>query len=804
MYSPPRTLRPKRRLASIARVAAGVLRGQRPKTFPALRPENLPPMQGPVQIIRDARGIAHIYAEQEADLYAALGFLQAADRFTQLDLLRHFGAGRLTELIGNPRMPSRSSFFPGKRLSDLDAFVRPLGFEAASERDYENAPARVRACLEAFAAGVNAALEAMKGVYPIDHLFFGAVFPWRPWDCLVTARACALTVALAPLDIELAFDAVRARLGDEVARDFFPEAPWKQAPAIHTGPVPEPELPLDTASWGSNNWAVSASRSASGAPLLANDPHVPLFPLPTFWYHAHLECPRYKVQGGSLPGCPVFLYGHNGALAWGVTTAYRDAWDLFRIHRLPEDPSLYRTPQGIGRIEQHSERHTVRLGQDFILTWESCEHGIIYPGWKHHDGVDLALRYVPSDGAAFVDGALNLIEARTVEAHRAALAEMHLGPFDFNHVYAHRDGTIAWEPYGRLVQRRASGLFVRDAHDPTAQWIGYLDFADSPKVRDPLRGFVVTANSFTDPEQSQQISSRTHVEPSYRQHRIERVLASFDRHSVTTFMALQSDIHSDYGVALRDAVCAILAPRYQDQAGVRGSAFRALRAWQGKFETTEVGPTILAYLVRDLTHFCFLGLLGEEVGNRFLRTRRGIPRMHRLLVDEHDPLRRHIEAALHCSWETLLVSSFERTVQRLAAQCGPDPVSWVWGRVHRIRLGILLAELPLVGRFFRVLDDGFPGDLYTVSPSVAIPTAWGLRPVVGASSRFICDLSRPDEAFFAHSSGPSADPTTTYHGSLTRPWRNFEYFRSGLWRPHEIPDPCEQVTLGGPFSEAWV
>jgi len=795
MYSPPRTLRGKRRLATIARCAIGLIRGPRPRTFPTLSAENLPPMQGRVEIIRDARGIPHIYAEKEVDLYAALGFLQAADRFTQLDILRHFGAGRLTELIGNPRMPDRSSFFPGRRLGDLDAFVRPLNFEATSERDYETACARVRACLEAFAAGVNAALEAMNGVYPIDHVLFGAVYPWRPWDCLITARACALTVALAPLDVELAFDAVRAQLGDEAARDFFPEAPWSEAPVLHAGPVPEPELPIDTVSWGSNNWAVSAERSASGAPLFANDPHVPFIPLPTFWYHAHLECARYRVQGGVLPGCPAFLYGHNGSLAWGVTTAYRDAWDLFRVHRLPHDRTLYRTPRGVGRIEQHSERHTVRFGQDFVLAWESCEHGILYPGWKHHDGVDLALRYVGSDAGAFMEGALKLAEARSVEEHRVALEQMHLGPFDFNHVYAHRDGTIAWEPYGQLVRRKSSGLFVRDAHDPQAQWEGFLPFSESPKIRNPERGVIATANSFTDPEQNHRISSRTHVEPSYRQQRIERVLLANDRHNVASFMGLQSDVQSDYGLAVRDAICRVLAPRYEQQAGVRGSAFRALRSWNGNFDTTEVGPTILAFLVRDLTEVVLVRLLGEEVGKRYLRTRRGIPRMHRLLVDEQDPLRPRVESALGSSWEAILVSSFERTVQRLSAQCGPDPVSWTWGRVHRIRLGLWLAELPLVGRLFRVLDDSFPGDLYTVSPSVALVTKSGLRAFVGATSRFICDLSRPDEAYFAHTSGPSADPTTTYHGGLTRPWRNFEYFRSGLWQPHEIPDPAEKITI---------
>lgn len=783
-------------MASILRVLTGFLQGPSPKTFPSLRPEHLPSMTGEVEIIRDARGIPHIYAADEQDLYAALGFLQAADRFTQLDILRHFGAGRLTELIGNPRMPTSSSFFPGKRLIDLDAFVRPLGFEPCSERDYETAPARARACLEAFAAGVNAALEAMRGIYPIDHILFGSVYPWRPWDCLIAARACALTVSLASLDVELAFDAVRAYLGDQAARDFYPEAPWDEAPELHAGPVAEPELPIDTVGWGSNNWAVSKHRSASGAPLFANDPHVPLLPLPTFWYHVHLQCPRYRIQGGVLPGCPVFLFGHNGALAWGITTAYRDAWDLFRIHRLTHDRLLYKTSSGVGRITEHSERHTVRFGADVWLHWESCDHGILYPGWKHHDGVDLALRYVPSDAARFVHGYLRLAEATTVDQHRDALEEAHVGPFDFNHLYAHRDGTIAWEPYGQCVRRKKSGLFVRDAHDPEGGWdAGFLSFSESPKIRDPLWGYIATANSLTDPKQQRLTSSAVHVEPAFRQQRIERVLAGADRHTVQSFMALQADVTAEYAISARDVVCAAIATRYEHHPGVRGTAFRELRSWKGQFGPTEVGPTVWAFLVRELAHVCFVGLLGKDVGQRFLRTRRGIPRLYRLIVDPEDPLRPRVEQALRLSWEAILVAAFERTVQRLSAAWGSDPVKWTWGSVHRLRLGSLLAELPWVGRFFRVLDDGFPGDLYTVSPSVSFPVGRHLRAFIGATSRFICDLAHPDEAYFAHSSGPSADPTTTYHAGLTDPWRKFEYFRSALWQPHEIPDVAERLVI---------
>src|SRR6185369_16390618 len=236
------------------------------------------------------------------------------------------------------KAPKRNEMFGGRRVAEIDGFVRPLGFETQSRADLTRLSARAADLLDAFAEGVNAGLRAMRGCYPAEYLFVGAIEPWHPADCLVTARTCAFTVTLAGLDNELTFDAVRGALGDEAARRFYPDAPWEHVPTSYSprGPVPEPEVPIAVDAGGSNNWAVAPTRAAHGAPLLANDPHVP-FLLPTFWHHVHLDCPTYRVQGGVFPGCPVFGFGHNGALAWGCTTGFRDAYDFYRIHRLPDD-----------------------------------------------------------------------------------------------------------------------------------------------------------------------------------------------------------------------------------------------------------------------------------------------------------------------------------------------------------------------------------------------------------------------------------------------------------------------------------
>ncbi|HVM95349.1 MAG TPA: penicillin acylase family protein, partial [Candidatus Acidoferrales bacterium] len=455
----------------------------------------------------------------------------------------------------------------------------------------------------------------------------------------------------------------------------------------------------------------------------------------------------------------------------------------------------YRTTSGSGEITRHSEEHAVRLGSDVQLQWESCEHGILYPGWKHHDGVDLALRYAPSDAGRFFAGYLKLAEAKSVDDHRAALELINDGPFDFNHIYAHKDGHIAWEPYGRLPRRSQDGLFVRDAHDPQAQWNGFLPFTSNPKMINPERGFVASANSITDPSDYTALTTKVHAESRYRQTRIESYLGSTTQHTSETFAALQSDISSDYSVPLRDALVELLAPRIESSAGASVAALQQLREWDGRFDTESTGALVYALLQRELPSRCFGPLLGKDITRSYVNSRRAIPRLHKVLLDSSDPLRRNIERASGKTLAALFAEAFEAAVKRAVESFGNDPKAWHWKRAQFIQLNTPLGELPLIGRWFRALDAPFPGDFYTISPSIAVPVGNRLRAFAGATSRFICDLSRPDEALFSHCSGLTSDVGSTFFANLSQPWLRFEYFRSALWSAAEVPDAVERVVV---------
>jgi acyl-homoserine lactone acylase PvdQ len=347
-----------------------------------------------------------------------------------------------------------------------------------------------------------------------------------------------------------------------------------------------------------------------------------------------------------------------------------------------------------------------------------------------------------------------------------------------------------------LPRRAKDGLFVRDAHDPDAQWNGYLDFAENPKISSPDAGVVVSANSVTDPANFAPIATRTHFEPRHRQDRIEAVLGSRSDHTAATMSALHADVVADYAPALRDALVALTNGVAADSLAAR--AREALAAWDGCFDVDSVGAPIFFFVQQRLLPLVFVPLLGAHVGRRFATGRRGLPRLQKLLVDAADPLRAAIEGSAGRTLSAMALEALEAACTRIAHGCDTSDVArWRWGTIQRARLGGLLAHIPGIGNRLLAHNGPYPGDDYTVNPNRGLDDGKQLRVLVTGTSRFVCDLSKPDEATFMHSSGLRSDLGSLWHANLCGPWTRFETFRSALWKPDEIPDVVERLVIGG-------
>jgi len=329
---------------------------------------SLPGPDARIEILRDAWGIPHVLAETPRDAYFGLGFVHAQDRLFQMEQQRRLAQGRLSELLGSSTLA-------------FDRFLRTLGlYRAAEESVAALDPATLNA-LEAYAAGVNAYIAGHKGALAPEFALLMAPDPepWRPADSVAWLKVMALH-----LSGNWREEALRARLvallGAEKAATFFPAHPAEAPVILDKANLPSGEWPqslldlLPQSGNGSNNWVIDGRHTASGLPMLANDPHLG-FSMPAVWYLAHLEAPGLSVAGATLPGIPMIVVGTNGRIAWGITNTGPDTQDLFIERPDPDDPSRYLTPEGSAPFARREETIAVRFGSDVTFTVEETRHG---------------------------------------------------------------------------------------------------------------------------------------------------------------------------------------------------------------------------------------------------------------------------------------------------------------------------------------------------------------------------------------------------------------------------------------------
>jgi penicillin amidase len=341
------------------------LRQSLPKVDGTIQVEGL---SAPVRIVRDRNDVPHIEAASFEDAVFAEGFVHAQDRLWQMDFRRRLGAGRLAEVLGPAALPT-------------DRFMRTLGLARAAEASLAYLRPDTVRLLDAYAAGVNAYLTTRSGPLPPEFLILGyRPEPWAPADCLVWMRLLALDLSRNWRD-ELLRARLTKRLSEDQIADLWPES-------VSSAPITLVELarslsadalaaalpPSPPSGMGSNAWVLNGSRTQSGAPLLANDPHLRLS-APGPWYLAHLEAPGRTLIGATMPGLPGVALGHNGKIAWGFTNTGPDTQDLFVERVDPDDPAQYLTPAGWVPFATRDEVIRVQGGEPVTLHVRETRHG---------------------------------------------------------------------------------------------------------------------------------------------------------------------------------------------------------------------------------------------------------------------------------------------------------------------------------------------------------------------------------------------------------------------------------------------
>jgi penicillin amidase len=704
-----------------------------------------------VSITRDDRGIPTISAQSSNDAYFALGFVHAQDRLFQMDGMRRLGAGRLSEILGDTTL-------------ETDRLMRTLGLYRSAEDQVDAASPALKAALNAYAAGVNAFISDHRGAWPPEfYLLNYRPDPWKAADSLVWGRLMALNLSnnwQAEVSNRSLKRGVPAYL-----YDLLVTAPSPRGASNDDGSLPLLRQPLSEAS---NSWVVGAQRSASGKPLIANDPHLGL-DLPATWYLARIETPELTWTGATAPGLPFVMIGTNGRVAWTFTTTHGDTQDLFEEKLVAGRADQYETPDGPRAFTARQETIRVKGTDDVEITVRSTRHGPVVSDLGGDPGTPdtvLALRWtalLPGDRTP--EAILGINKAQDAAALEVALIDFHAP--QQNVVYADTEGVTGFIAAGRVPERRAifeNSRLPAPGWSGAYDWLGTLPMSSLPQLRGDSGDFLVTANNDIRP-----LGYRPFITADWpddaRAKRIRGLLAAEPQQNLDHLKAIQLDNHS--------APVLAFVRHWQEAAKSADPDLAAILAdWDGSMDRNAAAPLIATIWVDRVAK----QLLADEMRGHFSDWWFWqIDRLELLLADGRAC--DNVDSPTKESCTDVLTAAINDTRRDLTTAYGRDPARWQWGDSHRAPFKHpVYSQLPFVKDWLAV-DLPTDGDFFSVNRGTTLPPRSGvaLSHVHGPSLRFLMDLAHPDGALFVLAGGQSGNPLSPHFTDGLADWRDGTY-----------------------------
>jgi penicillin G amidase len=793
------------------------------RSFPRLDGEmRAPGLAAAVQMRRDESDITHIQAQSFQDAYFALGWVHAQERGWQLEFNRRLMHGELSEVLGAATL-------------DTDKLMRTLGIMRSAQAQWERLPGDAKTLLQAYANGINGFhAHAGQALPPEFHILGTRPGKWQPQDTMGWALMMALDLggnwgnefarlsALQRLDTQALWQLMPPYPGEPPATKVDLAALYRdlgvyrngdarstKTTGVHIEPSPARHLALIDAEqindWarhlgqpegkGSNNWVVAGSRTESGKPLLANDPHLALAS-PAIWYFARLQAPAVRggkpmdVIGATLPGLPSVVLGRTAGVAWGFTNVGPDVQDLYLEQINPANPAQYRTPDGWANFDTRQEAIKVKGRTDTTFVVRSTRHGPVLSDAQavHGEVLDtrkfvLALRWTALDaGNQTVLSGVQSNTAQTVDELLAAFSIYH-SPMQ-NLVAADTQGRTAYQAIGRAPFRQPAndlrGVAPAPGWERKYDWAGELAAEQYPRVgHDAIqgKGWHATANQRIHPAGYPHFLGSDWFTPE-RFHRIESLLAAKPRHTAGSLRDVQADVLSTPALKLLP-----LLQSAQSKHALAASALAQVKAFDGVMHADGAAPLIVSMWADELTRGLIEPRLGPDKFRALYGKRSFRQGLETILEDPK-------AASAWCAPLTCAEQSsraLERTLDRIAAQQGNDPQAWRWGPWH----AALSAHRPLgnVAALAGFFDVAVPtgGDSWTVN----VGQYWANDPRVpfanrhAASLRAIYDLADLEKSQFIYQTGQSGLVFSPRYRDMKDQWAAVQYrplrLRPGAW-----------------------
>jgi penicillin amidase len=754
-------------LALIAPVAYQIDRAA--QSLPALDGEAmLPGLAGAASVEFDGLAIPTVDAASRVDAYRVLGFLHARDRLFQMDLMRRKSAGRLAEVFGAKAVP-------------VDQAQRVYQFGKAAEAIVAALPAEQRAALQAYTEGVNAHLNSAKEFPPEFRLLHYRPEVWRPEDSLLVALGMFQTLSdqerdermltvmdrllppevtafLTPDDDEYAETLIGGEGSRRPARPVPTEAIAKLVAEAGGRQLRLSSVQPEPRSIGSNNWAVSGSKTADGRAMIADDMHLPLG-VPNVWYRARLRYAGHDLSGITLPGVPLVVVGSNGHVAWGFTNVEGDFLDLVKLETNPADPSEYRTPDGWRRFESHAETIAVKDGPPVTVELKGTVWGPVAPEPLLGDSV--ALHWTALDPNAVNLGLMDLDGAGTLERAMAVLNRA--GAPQQNAVLADDRGRIGWTYMGHFpIRRGLDGSVSLSWADGRAGWDGYIAPEALPRRIDPPQGFLATANNRLVGKDYPHVIGHGFGN-GYRAYRIRQQLAAKARLTEPDLLALQLDTTSEFYEFYRQLALTLLDDAAARQDPLLVGAVPVIRAWNGRLDPDSAGIAILVRWRKDLAESVFAPVVGRcaVADPEFAYRWREQETPLRALLSERIPAT--LPDLRYPDWRSFLRDKLRQSIADLQAETGATLLDdLTWGRANPVRIRHPFSRAVEAAGW--VLDmPETPGACTSFCLKV-------LHDVHGASERLVVSPSHPEDGILHMPGGQSGHPFSPHYRDQHGAW----------------------------------
>jgi len=770
-------------LLFLALMAAGVVgyayfiaRSALPQLDGTLRVKGL---SAAVKVTRDSHGVPAIEAASLEDLFFAQGYVTAQDRLWQMDVMRRFAAGELSEILGEDTLK-------------IDREQRILGLRGAAKKSLGMANLRDRSYVDAYARGVNAFIDAHGDSLPIEfRILKYRPKPWQAEDSIVIANQMVKDLNYYSLPDALAREKILAKLGPELTADLYVNRSWHDRPPTvmredltdqekqgdsnddeddddDSGPdnaVTQRTAPHEI--WaqhapeavnGSNDWVVSGAHTVTGKPLLSNDMHLG-HQMPNLWYEAHLKAGSLDVAGVTLPGMPHVIVGHNQRIAWGFTNVGPTVADVYIESFNPQ--GAYQTPQGWQQPEHREEVIHVKGNADITVDVKITRHGPIIRELLPGETRPLALRWTLYDGLhmPFFD----VDTAQNWEDFRKAFSQLD-APGQ-NVVYADVDGNIGYQTTGHIPIRAAGdGSLPVSGADDVHEWTGYIPFDRLPSIYNPASGVIGTANGRITPD-GYPYSISTEWEAPWRTERIYHVLESGGKFAPADMLALQNDVHSENDLFAAERF--VYAVDHAAKPSPRAKqAADLMRNWDGRMLASSTAATIAVRSARELTRLLLEPRLGpapqdpkQQETTLSWRTYSWEMRtvwLQNILL--HQPKRWLPEK--YPNYDELLTATVEAAVN--SPEAPKDLASWHWGSFNAIEIDHpVLGKIPLIRRWAAPGVKEQSGSGYTVK---------AVTRHHGPSERFTANLADLDQSTLNTVTGQGGNFLSPYYMDQWKAW----------------------------------